>query len=170
MIIVDTGDVRFTYRVSGIALHDGHVLLQRCQSENCWFPPGGRAELLESARDTLRREMREEMGVEVQVERLLWVTENFFGHRRKAFHELCLYFAMSLPPEPQFYAKDTPIIGEEEGVSIVFHWLPLKMLANITLYPAFLRDELSALPETTRHIVHTDADSVALLRCKGYNG
>ena len=90
MITLAHGDYSFNYRIVGVALHDGHVLLHRGESEDFWTLPGGRAELGEPAEETLRREMREELGVEVEVERLLWVVENFFSYQGRSWHELAV--------------------------------------------------------------------------------
>ncbi len=165
MITLDTGSIRFTYRVAGIAMHEQHVLLQYGSTEPLYFPPGGRAELLETTRATLRREMREELGIDIQIERLLWVNENFFMHRNKAFHEVSFYFLMTLPNDPRLYVKDQLIIGtEEDGQPLLFAWVPLARLAEITLYPTFLRTALHTLPDAIEHIVHVDEQSIEELR------
>ncbi|HKV58574.1 MAG TPA: NUDIX domain-containing protein, partial [Ktedonobacteraceae bacterium] len=73
MITFDRGNLRFSYRVTGVAIRDGKVLLQKPVEGGFCFLPGGRAELQESAGETLRREMQEELHVDVTVGRLLWV-------------------------------------------------------------------------------------------------
>lgn len=156
MITYEDNSVRFTYRVAGVALSDGYVLMQRGGWDNIFFLPGGRAELLETAETCLKREMREELGVDVTVERLLWIGENFFRQKNKAFHELGLYFLMTLPQVPRLYVKHDFIIGREKGRNIFFRWLPLTTLADTPIYPTFLRQELCTLPTTIKHIVHTD--------------
>jgi 8-oxo-dGTP pyrophosphatase MutT (NUDIX family) len=82
MIRVDKGDARFNYRVAGVAVHDDSVLLHKADGDDFWAFPGGRAELGERAEQTLLREMREEIGVAVEVGRLLWDVENFFTSSR----------------------------------------------------------------------------------------
>lgn len=39
MITFDTGSIRFTYRIAGIAIHEQHVLLQYGSTEPLYFPP-----------------------------------------------------------------------------------------------------------------------------------
>ena len=65
MITLDEAAVSFVLRVAGVALHSGRVLLQRAEGESFWALPGGRGELLEPARQTLVREMAEELHVVV---------------------------------------------------------------------------------------------------------
>ena len=95
LITFKPADIRFTYRVGGILLQHEHVLCQSAGEEGFWFLPGGRAEVGEPARVTLLREMQEELGEAVQIERLLYVVENFFRDANDAWHELGLYFLLS---------------------------------------------------------------------------
>jgi ADP-ribose pyrophosphatase YjhB (NUDIX family) len=138
--MIDLQESRFHYRVAGVATHKGRVLLHRSEIDDFWSLPGGRARLLEPAAGVLRREMRKELGAEVQVVRLLWVVENFFWERGKPHHELGLYFLMSLEPGSRLYSHDGPFPGDEEGLALEFQWYPQeeKVLAQLPVYPAFL--------------------------------
>jgi ADP-ribose pyrophosphatase YjhB (NUDIX family) len=157
MITFGTGDVQFTNRVVGVAVHDGYVLLHRAERDDFWALPGGRGELLEPSEGTLVREMREELGVEIRVVRLLWVVENFFQDTR-SHHELGLYYLMDLGPDYSHYDPDVPFLGEEDGLRLIFRWFPVDGLEAVRLYPTFLRTALRSLPRTTQHVVHTDVE------------
>jgi len=162
MIVFEQGKVRFNLRVVGIALDGERVLVHRGERDDFWTLPGGRGELLEPARDTLAREMREEMGVDVEVGRLVWVVENFFEHEEMSYHELGLFFLMSLPPSsPLLSAHEFE--GSEEltdggTLKLLFRWLPVAGLAELALLPSFLRQGLKSIPPTTEHVVHRDGD------------
>ncbi len=155
MITFDEGEARFNYRVVGIALHGDRVLLHRAVWEWIWYLPGGRGELLEPARETLKREMREELGVEIEVGRLLWVMENFFELNGKSYHELGLYFLMTFPDGSGLPRKDE-FVGDEEGIKLIFKWFPITQLESVRLYPSFLALGLKSIPPGTEHVVHTD--------------
>lgn len=163
MITFDTDTIRFTYRVAGIALHERHVLMQTTEQIDFWFPPGGRCELLEPAEATLVREMREELGVDVAIERLLWVVENFFVYQGKAGHELAFYFLMHLPNDPALLVKNTPLLYDEAGTTLTFQWFPLDALEDVIIYPTFLRTAVQQPPAGIEHLVHTDQESAAAL-------
>ena len=151
------GKARFNYRIVGCVLHDRRVLLHRAERDDFWALPGGRGELLEPSAETLRREMREELGVDARVERLLWVVENFFENEELAFHEVALYYLMSFPPGCPLYGR--PIFeGDEEGVRLIFQWHPVDQLEGIRLFPTFLRTALQSIPGGIVHVVHTDVD------------
>ncbi len=156
MITLDTGAQRFNYRIVGVAVVGGRVLLHRAERDAFWSLPGGRAELGEPAEQTLRRELREELGVEIRVERLLWVVENFFSYDDHDYHELALYFLMTLPPDDPRCRADAPFVDAEEGVPLIFRWFPLADLDRTVLYPTFLKRALRDLPLVPTHVVHTD--------------
>lgn len=157
--------MRFNYRIVGVAIHDGRILVHRSENDDFWALPGGRGEFMERACDTLRREMQEEVGVDVQVGRLLWVVENFFAYEGAQFHELALYFLMSLAADcpslhqEMFYGKESAAGAEgKEQFHLIFQWFPLPTVEKLPLYPSFLRLGLQALPETAQHIVHVDEE------------
>jgi len=156
MITFERGNVRFSHRTVGVAVHDGHVLLHRAESDDFWALPGGRCELLEPAGEALRREMKEELGVDVRVERLLWVIENFFEWHDTAHHELGLYFLMDLGPDFRHYDVRELFVGDEEGLRLIFRWFPVDRLRAVPLHPTFLREALATIPTATEHIVHID--------------
>ncbi len=156
MITFDRGNLRFSYRVAGVAIRDEKVLVQEPLDRSFCFLPGGRAELQETAGETLKREMQEELRVDVTVGRLLWVVENFFEHGGKTFHELGLYFLMTFP-------DDSPVIDTSKTFSLqeglhdyVFRWRALDSLDSIQIYPSFLQTALQSLPAGTEHFVHVD--------------
>ncbi|MFD8710450.1 NUDIX hydrolase [Streptomyces anulatus] len=63
--------------VAGIVVReDGRVLTIRRADNGTWEPPGGVLELAEAPEDGVRREVYEETGVKVQVDRLTGVYKN----------------------------------------------------------------------------------------------
>ena len=105
----------------------------------------------------LAREMREEIGVEITVDRLVWVVENFYVNddNGKSYHEIGFYFLMSLPEESPLL-RQNEFVTQDEGYVFTFKWHPTNVLPDINLVPTFLRTTLQNIPETTVHIVHTD--------------
>lgn len=155
MITVRHAGMRFTYRVAGVAVRNGNVLLHRIEGEEFWCLPGGRVELGESAEQALVREMDEEIGVRCGVGRLLWVVENFFQVDGTSHHELGLYFLLNLPDG--FHGLDSEVFrGREGNLELLFRWFQPASLQTCRLYPAFLRQALAALPPTTEHVIHHD--------------
>jgi 8-oxo-dGTP pyrophosphatase MutT (NUDIX family) len=159
MLIIRQDSLRFVFRVAGVALHHDRVLLHRSERDDFWSLPGGRGEMMEPSPETLRREMREETGLAVTVDRLLWVIENFFDYKGKTWHELALYFLMSFPPDSPVWAQGQSFEGREafpQGyeLKLFYQWFPLAGLDGLTVFPSFLPGGLRQLPLTVQHIIH----------------
>lgn len=159
LIRLTSGKRRFNYRIAGLGFRDGHVLVHRATHEVFWTFPGGQAEIGETSEETLRREMIEELGVEVQVERLLWVVENFFDLEKRRWHELGFYYLMEIPASFPF-APDGSIVHriEDGGSELEFKWIPATRAAleALDIPPYFIAAEIDSLPVTPRHLVWHD--------------
>lgn len=158
VIRLDEGTRRFNYRVVGVAIHNDTVLLHRAVHEDFWTLPGGRAEHGETAEQTIRREMYEELGTSIEVVRLLWLVENFFDHDGLSYHELALYFLIRLPPGSAPLSVDA-FDAVDAAVPLKFRWYPVEptQLASLPLFPTFLSHALANLPPSVVHIVERDA-------------
>lgn len=151
----------FSYRVAGVLIHAGKVLLQRPPDDNAngvgagYAFPGGHVSFGETSQDALIREFKEEIGADIRPLRLLWIGENFFPWGEQRCHQIGLYFLIELCDETQipldrtFYAYDEL---EHQRVHLEFSWIPLAGLDAVTVYPVSLKEKL-------RHL----ADGVELL-------
>jgi 8-oxo-dGTP pyrophosphatase MutT (NUDIX family) len=157
VISFETAQGRFNYRVAGVCIEDGHVLLQTFADSLYWILPGGRPELSESSEVALRREMREELSVDVQLDRLLWVVESFFlMSTDRPFHEIAMYYLMTLPAESALHDKMQTVAGQDGNAQFTLKWFPLTALADLSLFPPFLRTRLTQLPLTVEHLIEED--------------
>jgi 8-oxo-dGTP pyrophosphatase MutT (NUDIX family) len=155
MATLEKGGILFHYRVVGVAVDGTRVLLHRTEIDDFWSLPGGHVDVGETAAGALRREMMEELSVEIEVGRLLWVIENFFDHGGAQHHEVGLYFLMDLGAGSPLYRRPA-FEGDEEGLRIQFRWFPREreVLTRLPVLPACLQGELTSLPATPRHIVN----------------
>lgn len=157
MICFDQGNHRFNYRIVGVAIHNDSVLLHRADHETFWTLPGGRGELGETAEETIKREMLEELETDVDVDRLLWVVENFFEYEGVHYHELALYFLIHFRPESAPLSAEA-FDGAEGTVTLRFRWFPIRRdaLDALPLMPPFLPGALIELPRSPVHVVDRD--------------
>jgi ADP-ribose pyrophosphatase YjhB (NUDIX family) len=156
MAAIAARHARFNYRVAAVCLRERHVLLHRGVKDDFWTLPGGRPELYESSHDALVREMQEEMGLRVEIQRLLWVVENFFEYEGEQAHELSFFYLMSLPKNSGHDDVRKDSTGFEGDIPIIFRWFPIERLAEVPLYPTFLKIALVDLPASPAHMVHTE--------------
>ncbi|MDP2807168.1 MAG: NUDIX domain-containing protein [bacterium] len=68
----------FRPSVYGVIIHDDKILMLRNKSNGKLFFPGGGVNLAETLSDALSREIREETGIEIEVEKFLHFKEQFF--------------------------------------------------------------------------------------------
>ncbi len=152
---------RFNYRAAGILIVDGRVLAHTDPSSSTphWALPGGHPELGETSADALRREFAEELAVDIQIRRLVWLTEVFGVDEDGRFHEIALYYEVSLPAGSTLAARGGPFKGDgHDSAHLVFHWLPLDGLDQVRLLPSFLVQNLRALPDGLMHLVHVERE------------
>lgn len=147
----DDSGSRFNYRVAAAIVDGERILLHRAKTDDYWTLPGGRAEMGETSRESLSREMREELGCDVQIERLLWLAEYFFDYRDAPCHEIALYFLVTLP-EGDEKLRTNSFEVEDGGAELLFQWPPLASVSDMEIYPAFLRKALQSPPNTPVHI------------------
>ncbi|MFB2553436.1 NUDIX hydrolase [Ensifer soli] len=160
MIRIDARPARFNFRIAGLGFRDGHVLVHRATHEPFWTFPGGRAEIGETSAETLRREMREEIGCEVTVGPLLWSVENFFRYEGRDYHEIGFYYRMEIPEQFPFHETEVVHRIEDGRNALEFKWAraTVASLRALDIPPYFIAEQIESLPETPRHVVWHDGD------------
>jgi len=151
----------FSYRIAGIVVHNGCVLLQNTEREPGYAFPGGGAAFGETSAETLAREFREELGVEIVVGELKWVEENFATWGGADFHQIVLTFAVELaggieiPMSGRFKCLETRTGGNQ----VWFTWVPIERLrdSGVTVYPHAAADLLANWDQGVQHIVRRAA-------------
>lgn len=150
-VVFQTEQAVFNYRVAGIWIKDGHVLLHRLVNESNWSLPGGRVAIAEESQSSLTREFREELGIDVQVERMALVIENFFTYGGRDTHEIGFYYVVT--DEKNFTSFDEKPFHGIEGERLIFKWMPIDELDEIELYPECLQTVLKDIRPYIQHFV-----------------
>lgn len=138
----------FNFRVAGVAVQNGKLLLHRTPTDNFWSLPGGRVDMFEFSRETLLREMLEEIGKTVSVGNLLWVVENFFEYNDIKHHEIGFYYQMEIS---DLENQDDFIVIEEEN-ELLFHWEEIDKVNPESIYPEFITKDLLLNTSSIQHI------------------
>src|SRR3989337_2590786 len=102
---------------------DGAILVapgyDDVKRQRFYRPLGGGIEFGERAEDAARRELREELGDELEGLRLIGVFENLFTYQGQPGHELIWLYEARIT-DPSYYGQDV-VIADESGSKFEVH-------------------------------------------------
>lgn len=148
---------KFNFRVGGIIVSDDEkkVLLHRKESYNFWMLPGGRVEMLEGTEDAIVREIKEELGIVINTDRLIAITESFFKLDDITYHELAFNYLLKLPQNCKLLQEKDEFCGIE-GTEYRYKWVDRRELDEVQLRPNYLIPILKKLPQEVVHIIRDE--------------
>ena len=139
-------------RVGAIIMKDSKILMIGNEKVDYLYSVGGRIKFGETAEAAIIREVFEETGVVMEIDRLGFVHENYFygdssSNFGKLIYEISFYFYMSVPSD------FTPISESftEDNSKEYLKWVSFD--EDIKMYPEFFRTELNNTKDTVRHFV-----------------
>jgi 8-oxo-dGTP pyrophosphatase MutT (NUDIX family) len=153
---------RFRYRSASIIIENGYVLMAKNDIDDYYYSVGGAVKLHESAEEAVKREVFEETGIKYEIDRLVFIHENFFkgtGNNDKGLkcHEITFYFLMKSKGNQDL--NDNSYVYD--GVRERMFWLPIQKLNNYKLFPIFFKEKPSNISNSILHIKTEEYD-----RCK----
>jgi ADP-ribose pyrophosphatase YjhB (NUDIX family) len=154
-ICFDRGDLRFNYRAGGVVLRDNHLLIEVDAIDDSVTIPGGRCRQGESSASAACREAGEELGVETEAVRPLWLLENFFTLDQKRYHELAIFYDMRVPEAALQPTTARSFRGPEAEIAPQFRysWVPLADISRWLIQPPLPWNALPGLPDRLNHLV-----------------
>ena len=138
---VRCGDGFISLRVGAVIMKEGRFLMVRNDVQDYFYSVGGRIRFGETAEEAVIREVFEETGVRMEVDRLGFVHENYFiGDSRsnlgKLVYETAYYFYMKVPESFEPVCRSVSGDGAEEYLQ----WI--RTDEPRTIFPDFFRTEL----------------------------
>lgn len=142
-------------RVAGIIIKDGRVLMVKNLRSDYIYSLGGRLKFGEDARSGVVREVYEETGIKMEVDRLGFIHENFFigstpSKMDAEVYEITFYFYMKVPYD--FWLETGVETADDDRETLV--WLDWH--SDEKYYPQFFRTELDNPSQEIKHIVTDD--------------
>lgn len=139
-------------RVGAIIMKDGMILMVGNERSDYLYSVGGRIKFGETAEEAVTREVYEETGVMMEIDRLGFVHENYFygdapTNMGKQIYEISFFFYMKVPTD------FTPISNSftEDESKEYLQWVSLD--EKIKMYPTFFKTELKNPTDTVKHFV-----------------
>lgn len=146
----------FKMRVSGLIIKDGKLLTVDIANNNFYCLPGGHVHLGESSLDAIKREIKEEVGVDALNVKLLSVIENFFTNNNgKVVHEVCYYYTVYAEG---VNTEDYTFVENDDGElkELKFKWFKLEDLTNVDFRPKVLAEKLAKRNFDFEHLITRD--------------
>ena len=142
-------------RVGAIIMKNGKLLMVGNESSNYLYSVGGRIKFGETAEEAIVREVFEETGVKMEIDRLGFVHENYFygdapSNLGKLIYEISIYFYMKV-------SDDFAPISEsftEDNIKESLKWVSPD--EDIKMYPEFFRTELKNPTDTVKHFINDE--------------
>lgn len=146
---------RFNYRVGAIIIHDGKLLIVKNKKASYYYSVGGRVKFNETTQEAVVREVMEETGIKMEVERSLFFHEQFFEEKDAGehFHEIAVYYLMQDTEELQKIRCNS---YTDRGAAEELVWIPVDQLDQYTILPKSVIQELKNLPHAMKHIVEIE--------------
>jgi 8-oxo-dGTP pyrophosphatase MutT (NUDIX family) len=142
-------------RVGAIIVKDGKLLMVSSRDFDYSYSVGGRIQFGESAEQAIRREVREETGRDLEIDRLGFVHETYFpgdspSKEGQPIYEISFYFYMKTPPDFEPVCESFSEASDPEYLK----WIPLD--TDEKYFPEFFRMELQHPEYTVKHFVSDD--------------
>jgi len=149
-IPVDDGVVNI--RVGAIIMKDGKFLMAGNERFEHLYSVGGRIQFGETAEEAVIREVFEETGVKMEIDRLGFIHENFFmgdvGVKlNNVIYEISLFFYMKVPEDFEPVCMSFTETQDKEFLV----WISAD--DKRTYYPEFFRTELTEPVDYVKHFV-----------------
>ena len=140
-LTLPAGEGLLNVRVGAIILRDGKVLMAANEGMSCLYSVGGRVHFGETMEEAVVREVREETGVALEVDRLGFVHEVFFigegPYQGSRIHEISLFYYMKVPADFEPRCRSRAANGTREWLE----WID-PAAETRTIYPECFREEL----------------------------
>ncbi len=152
---VPCGEGLLNIRVGAIIMKDGKILMVGNERADYLYSVGGRIKLGETAEEAIVREVMEETGVKLEIDRLGFVHENYFygdapTNLGKLIYEISFFFYMKVPGDFSPISESFADGGSREFLN----WVSLD--DSIKLYPEFFKTELKQPTYAVKHFITDD--------------
>ena len=143
---IATPGASFTYRAAALIIRDNKLLAAK-NTNTPYYTIGGAVEINETSAEAAMREVYEETGLRMEIDRLAFVQERFHKVDGQMHHEVVFFYLMK-PGD-----INIPDGTVTDQATETLHWLPLDRLGEFDLVPEFLKTTPLVNIAHTQHII-----------------
>ena len=133
-------------RAAAIINHNGKILFHKNTAEPHYALVGGRVQITERSDDTVKREIKEELGKDIEITGYICTIENLFNHPHngKKYHEIMFVHSAEFIDDDDKKITETMqnIEEAEEEKHIQYEWIDLDKIDSYDIRPAVIKEIL----------------------------
>ncbi|MDD3303694.1 MAG: NUDIX domain-containing protein [Clostridia bacterium] len=153
-ITIDVEDYKLNVRAAAIIIHEGKVLVHKNVKTNYYALMGGRISIGEDSATTAIREVKEELGKEIELIGCASTIENFFEMKDSKYHEILFVYLAEFVNEDD--KKITTTMKNIEGKDYLqYEWLDISKIDTYPLYPLVAKDIIKN-KKFPIHVIHNE--------------
>ena len=122
-------------RAAALIIKENKLLFAKNVNSPYYYLVGGGIEENESSEEAVIREIFEEVGLKLEIDRLVMVQERFHNVDKQKHHEIVFFYLMK-------DGDSVAILDDaftDQGMDETLHWLPIKSLSEFNIVPKFLK-------------------------------
>ena len=140
-ITIDVEDYKLNVRAAGVIIHNNKVLVNKNVNSDHYALVRGRIEIGENSVDTIKREIKEELGKDIEITGYISTIENFFEMKGSKYHEIMFVHKVEFVNEEDKRIEYT--LENIEGKDYLkYEWLELDKIEQYPLWPKAIREVL----------------------------
>lgn len=140
-LTIDVDNYKLNVRAAGVIIHNGKILVHRNVNSDHYALIGGRVGIGESSDDTIKREIKEELGKNIEITGYISTIENFFEMKGSKYHEILFVHKIEFINEEDKKIEYT--MKNMEGKDYLqYEWIDMNKIDEYNLVPKVVKDVL----------------------------
>ena len=153
-ITIDVNDYMLNVRASVIIIHNNKVLLHRNINSDHYALLGGRVGIGEDSESTAKREVKEELGKDIEIVDYFATIENLFEMKDKKYHEIMFVYKAEFADDKDKLIEDT--LENIEGKDYLkYEWCDIDKIDEYNLKPKIMKKVLKE-KDSPIHLINKD--------------
>ena len=140
-LTIDVENYKLNVRAAGIITHNGKMLVHRNINSDHYALIGGRVEIGEDSANTIKREIKEELGKDIEITGYIATIENFFEMKESKYHEIMFIHKIEFKNEEDKKIEYT--MKNIEGKDYLqYEWIEIDKIDEYPLLPGAVKNVL----------------------------
>ena len=140
-LTIDVEAYKLNVRAAGVIIHNNKVLAHKNINSDHYALIGGRVAIGDDSEKTVKREIQEELGKEIEITGYVATVENFFEMKDAKYHEILFIHRAEFKNEEDKKIEYT--LKNIEGKDYLqYEWLDLGKIEEYPLLPEAVKEVL----------------------------